>query len=372
MVSVILLLCVSSSAYAQLPGLQMHEQNPFEGIEQPAAQGSAEAEEPMVIALADESEGPDSGNWHEKLKWWKEAKWTYVEHIVPAMEHLASLEQAYATRQQGILSQLQDYSAALPVERQIAAKEIDDLIRDMVRRQNEMAKEEPKGVDESQSEALESQKRMLSELKEKFGQFNTLAQRIQSAFDTIVPKQINDAKSYDKKALEAYKAIEHTLDDKKAEQLYHEVENSLENIKAITNYLTGPLNAFLDQAWSTSQGLMSQLTMGIHDLENRGVVVRSISPAEKEQMTAIEEQRKELKAIKAAEAEAARKRAARPWYEKVLDAIGSFFSTLWSYITLPFAWLGSLFNSSSKTSEKTNAASCEITPSADSATGNPT
>ncbi len=330
------------------PALEVGEVGPEDGLKVSTQPGLAQ---PVVpIALADESDEPDSGNWYEKLKWWKEAKWTYTVDIQAAMEALEALGQTYETRKETILAQLADYSAALPVKRQIAEKEIDDLIEDMVRRQNEIAKEEPKKRDESQSDELELQKKMLSELKEKFGQFNTLAKRIKQAFAEIVPKQLADAKAYDEKALNAYQSIEKILDDKKAEELYNEVENSLENIKAITNYLRNPLNAFLDRAWAKTQEIMPQITTGIQDLEEQGVAVRPLAPEEEGQMAAIEKQRVELIAQQKAEAEAARKRAARPWYEKLFDAIGSFVSTVWSGITAPFKWLGGLF--ATKTPEK--------------------
>ncbi len=338
MVLVLLLLLLSVPVYGQF-------------LQEPPSELD-ELQQAVPVALADESDEPDSGNWYEKLKWWKEAKWTYTVDVVSAMEHLTSIEKAYEQRRDDMLTKIGDYSELLPVKRDEAEKEIDDLIEDMVRRQNEIAKEEPNKRDESQSDELEQQKKMLTELKEKFSQFNTLAKRVKQVFDEIVPQQLADAKEYEQEALQAYQGIEKILDDKKAEQFFNEVENSLDNIKAITNYLKGPLNAFLDRAWAKSQEIMPQITSSIQQLEAEGVVVRPLSAEEKEQMTAIEKQRLELKAKRAAEAEAAKKRAALPWYQKFFSAIGSFLSTLWSGITTPFVWLGNLFAGTSEPVKK--------------------
>ena len=338
MVTVLLLMLLSAPVYGQL--LE-------EGSVEPVPQ-----QEPLLIALSDESDEPDSGNWYEKLRWWKEAKWTYTVDVFAAMEKLTSLEEAYKLRQNDMLTKISDYSASLPVKRQIAGEEIDDLIEDMVRRQNELAKEEPNRRDESQSDELEQQKKMLLGLKESFSQFNTLAERVKQVFDEIIPQQLADAKEYDEKALNAYQAIENILDDKKAEQLFNEVENSLENIKAIINYLKGPLDAFLDKAWAKSEETMPQIIADIQRLEAEGVVVRPLSDEEKEQMAAIEKQRYELKAKRAAEAAAAKKRVAQPWHQKLFTSIGSFFSQIGSWVAAPFSWVGSLFTRSTPIKEE--------------------
>ena len=325
MLIVLLLLVLSTPLYAQL-----------------LPEDEARLEKREVV-LADESDGADSGNWYEKLKWWKEAKWTYTVDVIGAIEHLATIESSYNLRQDDMLAKVNAYIEALPIKTGEAEKEIDDLVEDMVRRQNEIAKEEANKRDESQSDQLEQQKKMLTDLKEKFSHYNMLVKRIKKVFDEIVPRQLTDAKLYEKKALRAYKEIENILDDKKAELLFYEVENSLENIKAIANYLKNPLNAFLDKAWSKAQQVMPQITSTIQQLEVGGVIVRPLSSEEKEQMTAIEKQRLELKAQRADQAEAAKKLAALPWYQKLFSKVGSFFSSLWSWGTSLFILIGSFF-----------------------------
>jgi len=49
------------------PALEVGEVSPEDGLKAPTQQGLAQPAVP--IALADESDEPDSGNWYEKLKW---------------------------------------------------------------------------------------------------------------------------------------------------------------------------------------------------------------------------------------------------------------------------------------------------------------
>ena len=302
------------------------------------------------ITLADESDEPDSGNWYEKLRWWKEAKWLYTIDIRNTMEQLNLFKEEYDEKQKEIFSRLGSYSQDLPLKRQAAVHVIDDLIADLEKRQEEIAQEQTRTQarqDTEETTELEEHKKMLDELKKQFNDFNTLTQRLKQVFEVVVPKQIKDCNDYDAKALEAYENIEQTLDDKKAHAYFDEVENSLENINELMSYLKGPLWLFVDRAWVMLQQVMPKITKSIDDLEEKGVVVRPLTPEEKAQMAQLEKARKERRARKAAERKAARERMARSWWKKMFSAIGSFFvkigSGTWYGVTRPFVWIGNLF-----------------------------
>ena len=46
---------------------------------------------------------PDSGNWYEKLRWWKEAKRVYTEDVHDAMEQVRSLSASYDEKKETTL-----------------------------------------------------------------------------------------------------------------------------------------------------------------------------------------------------------------------------------------------------------------------------
>lgn len=302
------------------------------------------------IALADESDEPDSGNWYEKLRWWKEARGVYTVDIRAAMDELEVLNEEFETRKTDILSALDHYSSELPIKRQTAVHVIDDLLNDLVKRQEALAQERTQTQAQKNPEEtaeLEEHQKMLNELKKDFEDFNTLYQRLKQTFEVVVPKQIQDAHNFNAGALAAYEGIEHTLDDKKAHLLFNEVENGLENIQAISSYLKGPLWNFTDKAWSTAEQYMPKITKSIAELEDKGVVVRPMTAQEKAQMDQLEKERKARRAQKEAEQKAAKEWMARPWWQKAYSSVGSFVSSvgsgIWYGISQPVVWVSGLF-----------------------------
>lgn len=304
------------------------------------------------IALADESDEPDSGNWYEKLRWWKDAKALYTVDIKAAMDELAVLGEEFESKKNDILSALDRYSAELPLKRQAAAQVIDDLLADLVKRQEALAQERTRTQakkDAEETAELEVHQKMLNELKKEFEDFNTLYQRLQQTFDGVVPSQMQSALNFSSGALAAYESIEHTLDDKKAHRLFNEVENGLENIQAISSYLKGPLWNFIDKAWASTEQLMPKISKAIADLEEKGVVVRPLTAQERTQMAQLEEERKAKRAQREAELKAAKEWQARPWWQKAYMSAGSFLShigsSIWYGITRPFSWISGMWSS---------------------------
>jgi hypothetical protein len=301
-----------------------------------------------TIIYADESEGPDSGNWFEKLKWWKEAKWLYTIDIAASMAQLETISKGYEEKGKGILEGLEAYSSGLPFKRQTAVAFIDDLIANLQKRNEELAQQQTKkqarGMPKESADLEENQK-LLNQLKDNIKDFNTLTQRLTQTFDQVVSQQMEEARNYDKKALSAYESIEKTLDDKIAQQRYNEVQNCQENILAVTDYLEGPLMQFVDKAWDKAQQLMPTIKNSIDELQKRGIIVRQPSAEESEQA-------KLLAQKKAQEKKAAEEYAALPWWMKIFVSISSFFSTIWSSISGFFSWMGSFFSSAPSPEKK--------------------
>lgn len=304
------------------------------------------------FSLADDSEEPDSGNWYEKLRWWKAAKGLYTVDIRAALDELEVLQEEFETKKTEVLSSLDRYSADLPLKRQAAIHVIDDLLQDLTKRQEDLAQERTRTQDRKnpdETTTLEEHQKMLNELKKEFEDFNTLYQRLKQVFEVVIPAQIQNAQNYGDEALAAYEGIEQTLDDKKAHQLYNLVENNLENIQATSSYLRGPLWNFIDTAWTTSVSLMPKITKSISDLEDKGVVVRPLSAQEKEQMSHLEEERKAKRAQKEVQLKAEKEWKARPWWQKTYLSIGYAIaragSLVWDWISRPFAWIAGLFSS---------------------------
>jgi len=316
------------------------------------------------IRLADESEEPDSGNWYEKLRWWKEARALYTVDIKAAIDELDILKEEFDSKKNDILLALDRYSAALPVKRQAAEHVIDDLLNDLIKRQEALAQERTRTQVKKNTEEtteLEVHQKMLNELRKEFEDFNILYQRLKQTFDVVIPAQIQNAHNFSARALAAYEAIEQTLDDKKAHRLFNEVENGLENIQAISAYLKGPLWNFMDKAWTTTEQLMPKITKSITNLEEKGVVVRPLTAQEKTQMVALEAERKIKREQQEIERKAEKEWQNRSWWQKAYLSVGSLVSYVgsgtWYILTRPYIWISALFSKSEQKNEKPNQGS---------------
>ena len=293
-----------------------------------------------MIIHADESDGPDSGNWFEKLKWWKEAKWLYTIDITASMGQLETISKTYEEKEKKILEALETYSSSLPIKRQTAVAFIDDLIASLQKRNEELAQQQTKkqarGLPKESAELEENQK-SLNQLKENIKDFNTVTQRLNQVFEQVLGQQMAETRELDQKAFVAYESIEKTLDDKVAQAKFNEVQNYHENILAVIDYLEGPLMLFIDKAWDKAQQLMPTINSSIAELEKRGIIVRQPTAEESEQAKLLAKKR-------ADEKKAAEEQAARPWWKKILFYISSFFLSIGESISQFFSWIGSFFS----------------------------
>lgn len=297
---------------------------------------------PQAIIHADESDGPDSGNWFEKLKWWKEAKWLYTIDVTAAIGQLETISKDYKEKEKNILAALENYSSSLPIKRQTAEAFIDDLLATIQKRNEDLAQQQTKkqvrGM-AKESAQLEENQKLLTQLKDNIKDFNIITQRLNQVFEQALVQQLAEAHQLDQKALIAYESIEKTLDDKIAQEKFNEVQNSHENIEAIIGYLEGPLNQFIGKAWEKAQQLMITIKTGIDELEKRGIIVKQMTAEEAAQAKLLEQKRD-------AEKKAAQEKAARPWWKNIIYSITSFFSNIWDSIRQSFIWVSSFFTAS--------------------------
>ncbi len=337
-VAFIFMSLVSSQITAQYPRPMMG----MGGYRQPPSYGMS-----MPMGLTPENEDePDSGNWYEKLRWWKEAKRVYSDDVHDAMEQVRSLAASFDQQKKELYSQLDAYYASIPVARDAAVGIINGYLDELKKELEGLpqAKEAQLKKEEREKIALlEGQTKTLDGLKETFEQLNTMVNRLHEAYDEVYVQQIRECDSYDERAHESYQRIEKVLDDEKAHYYYDLVENSLENIRAIIQYLRGPFSQFIGQAWAKIQELMPKIQTTIADLDKQGIAVRVLTEKEKAEREALKKKKEEerMRSEEAKKAEAARQ--AMPWWKKIFYSIGSFFASIGRAVKWPISWIGSLF-----------------------------
>ena len=113
---------------------------------------------------------------------------------------------------------------------------------------------------------------------------------------------------------------------------YNVVENSLKIFKRRVSYLAGPFRRYIDQIWNRFQQGMPQLNKTIETLDALGVEIRILTPEQKAQKDALLKKQEEARLKALAEKKAAQDRLNMSWWQKLIAAIGNFFSSLWSSI----------------------------------------
>ncbi len=281
------------------------------------------------------SEGADesgSGNWYEKLHWWREAKRLYTIDIQAAIEHLKSISRSYDEKKKTFFEQLDKARKTLPVQAPQALSRIKTLLQEISAKQEH---------DQDDNDLLIAQHTKLEALQQEFEQFSVLSQRIEEAYGKVLTDQVKAAERYEEKALENFEKIEEVFDDRKAHSFYQVVENSLENIQAIIAYLAGPFYVFTEQTGTRLLQLVTRIKTSLEVLEKEEVYVRVVPEAEMVEKVAAEKKLKEARLQEEAlkKDEAAKK--AQPWWRSLIGRVTSFFTGLWESFR-------GLFSSSSK------------------------
>lgn len=195
---------------------------------------------------------------------------------------------------------------------------------------------------------IEEQEKTLEALKQDFENLTTLVSHLEEALNVVAPKQVKECENYEERALEYFERIEKVLDDKKAHHYYDIVENSLENIRAIIQYLIGPLQIFIDDTIGRFDALIPKIKKTIEELEKKGITVRILTEQEKAEAAALAKKKEEARLKAEADKKAAEQWKNMSWWRKIFHWIGSFFALIWSAIKGLFSAIGGLFSGGAK------------------------
>lgn len=264
----------------------------------------------------------NSGNWYEKLQWWRKAKPEY-EQLSQFVQEVKTIANNLLSKKDSINKQIEQFYISIKVTSTQALSNINKVIEEL--------KPVIEDVDQSDlaAQAMAKQKD-LEKLKENLETLSLLQKRLEQAYNTI-KDQINKADTYQDKALDNFEQIEEVLDDQKARYLYESIEATKEDIKAIAGYIQIDLNGYISQLTFQVKDLLSSMSRSIKNLEQNGILIRPLTKEEIEQQ--------ELAKIKAAQDAKAKAEADRKAKEErqrgsgIWASIKGFFSSIWSSIT---------------------------------------
>lgn len=266
-----------------------------------------------------------SGNWYEKLHWWKKAKPKYQE-IVASVKRIRKFKKEFAAKQSIINSTIHDLIDSLKIDNKQLMGKINQYISEM----DAKIEESYENVEETRViEQFGENKKKLERLKQDFRLIDDLGSKVNEAIEDVLASQIERVEDYEEKAMNKLLQLENVLDDKKAKNFYEEIQNSAENILSIEEYIQGPLKGYLNQASIRLNQLTHEIKNLVLELENQKIYLSEITP-EPEKEPIVEEPVKKP---------VVKKEIPGSFFSKIIALIYKILSLFWNIITYPFRWL---------------------------------
>lgn len=279
---------------------------------------------------------PDSGNWYEKLQWWKKAKPAY-EIIQGKIAQIKSLTEAFLDRRTSIKKELDSFYNSLRIRQKTTQEMIDKALEEL----KELQEQQQAGVEELSAEQraqqieLADKQKNLEQLKTDIDMLASLSTRVEEA-EGVLSEQLKKAERFEERALESFEQIENVLDDQKAKQLYDTIENSAENIQALIAYIEGPLRGYLEQSAARMTQLMPKIKAQVENLEKHGISLRVLTEEERKKEEELKkkhalEEEARVREQKAKKAQAEQEKA-MSWWQKLWNSIATAVSSFWNAV----------------------------------------
>ncbi len=305
-------------------------QEPIENKEtlvEPKQEESKEAEETPVPKIDTVSLQEPKGNWLLKRYWWMEGERQY-EKIKQIVQEILETRTSFTTMRNDLDRQIFD-----PFYRTVGISqgELQVTINNLIEQLEEERQEGDLSPDELKLlETVQAEKETLEELQKEVDSIVTMEGTVDEALNKLY-EQINRARSYDKKAWDAFKQIARELSDSRAHELYLSIEAALKNVKGIAEYIKGSYSSYFNDLAQTAKDQVEKIKSAVDQLKEKGIdLTKKAQEYDEEDLQAAKKQQeaKEEEAIKAAIA----KTKSELW-------LGHRIS---SFITTPLVWLGNI------------------------------
>lgn len=303
-----------------------------EEIEQDAIVESEDLYKDGIDTLEEE----DSGNWYEKRKHWKKARPKYDEIHTLVNKIESSLKQ-FLDKKKNIEKTVSNFYINIGEQRTAIQERItsliDELNKERIKDDENFSPSELKVLEELRQQKSKD----LEQLKDQFTALATADEHLRQALLVSLTDQVEQARTYEEKALEAYYKISEILDDQKAKNLLHDMDGYHDNIIAIDKWIEGELKEYTQQTIATIASLVDNITANVKSLKQRGVILAK-QVADEEKVEELQEKQRrdadKMAAAKKAQEEASKGIWSRitQFFTRISDSIKSFFSWLSSTI----------------------------------------
>lgn len=260
----------------------------------------------------------DTGNWYEKLQWWKKAKPLYAT-VKSRNEEIQQVQLELSKLQKQLIEIMDSFYIKAKINRVETIATVNKLIAE--------------NLDHSQEEIVNN----LENLKIHLEEFVNIENQVKEA-GRIIFQQGEMADHYQEKALESFGDIETVFDDKRARSYYEIIENAKDNLDLIETYFTNSLYLFLSNLIGKLNNLSSNIERIISKLSQEDITVQYFTPEEKaaqeearlaQERAIVEEEALQQKKLKAAKLELAKLNVS--WWQKIVNYILNFLKTVFGY-----------------------------------------
>lgn len=286
-----------------------------------------EKEEPQGIDTVNAADA--QGNWLFKRMWWQRAE-TQYEKIKGVVEAIMESRMAFFAKRTEWDKTIFD---PFYLDSGLGRGVLEELISSLINQLNQERAHEGQ-LDEKEREllaALESQKAVLEQLQKDVQKINDIDNAVDEAISVLI-KQINTARNFEKQSWQNFKAIAQELNDKKARDLYYGMVTYWQNINEIGQYIQMPFLQHFENLGAMAKDQIEKVSGTLKALKEKGIdFKKQWQQLEENNMRqrqahefkeGVEEGKKEAEAEKAAE---------QGFFASMLSTFSNGISSVWNY-----------------------------------------
>lgn len=318
----------------------------------PVAIPEVEQEEAQGIDTVNSSDS--QGNWLFKRMWWQRAEAQY-EKIKSVVEAIMESRMAFfAKRTEWDKTIFDPFYQDSGLGRGV----LEELIGSLINQLNQERSQEGQ-LDEKERDllaALESQKEVLEQLQKDVQKINDIDNAVDEAISMLI-RQINVARNFEKQSWQNFKAIAQELNDKKARELYYGMVTYWQNINDIGQYIQMPFLQHFEKLGAMAKDQTEKVSGALKALKEKGIDFKK-QWQQLEEANARQQLNREFKeGVREGEEEAAtKKKADEGFFAGILSTITDNLAITWHYLksAAQGAWdftLGRFFTGSSVVTE---------------------
>ncbi|MCX5922498.1 MAG: hypothetical protein NTX86_04170 [Candidatus Dependentiae bacterium] len=324
-------------------GLEAMPAAPVAATAQPAAAQATAPTEEEIQGIDTMNTDEPQGNWLFKRIWWQRAQ-TQYEKIKAVVDTIMESRMAFFDkRTEWDKTVFDPFYLEVGVGRGI----LEELIGNAVAQIDQERKKDGELSAEERTflATLEAEKNTLEQLQKDIQKIN----QIDSAVDdtiTMLIKQINVARGFEKQSWQNLKGIAQELSDEKARELYYGMVTYWQNINAVMEYIQNPLAKHFEQLGSVAQENIKKVTATLTALKEKGIDFkkqwqaleakhqqeRDAAKSDSEKKLTQEQIEKAVKEQQKKDEEAETKRAESGFFSRAANAVTNAASATWDYI----------------------------------------